>query len=124
MLAWQFSNTLDGIFCLDALRQALSKGRPKIFNTDQGAQFRADAFTTALPAANIQVNMDGRARALENVFCERLWRSVKYESSYLQQYDTVRQLQAGLSDDFDLYNQQRPHQSPAYRTPAQERSVL
>ena len=124
MLAWQLSNTLDGIFCLDALRQALSKGRPKIFNTDQGAQFTADAFSACPPAANIQVNMDGRARALDNVFCERLWRSVKYENIYLQQYDSVRQLQAGLSDDFDLYNHQSPHQSPDYRTPAQERCVL
>ncbi len=124
MLAWQLSNTLDGIFCLDALRQALSKGRPYIFNTDQGAQFTADAFSACPPAANIHVNMDGRARALDNVFCERLWRSVKYENIYLNQYDSVRQMQAGLSDDFDLYNQQRPHQSPAYRTPAQERSVL
>ena len=117
MLAWQLSNTLDGIFCLDALRQALGKGRPNIFNTDQGAQFTADAFTTALLAANIQVSMDGRGRALDNVFCERLWRSVKYENSYLNQYDTVRQLQAGLSDDFDFYNHERPHQRPDYLTP-------
>ena len=109
MIAWQLSNTLDGIFCLDALRQALGKGRPKIFNPDQGAQFAADA--------NIHVNMDGRARALENVFCERLWRSVKYENSYLNQYDSAHQLQAGLSDDFDFYNHVRPHQSPDYRTP-------
>ena len=124
MLAWQLSNTLDGIFCLDALRQALGKGRPKIFNTDQGAQFAAGAFSACLLAANIQLSMDGRARALDNDFCERLWRNVKYENIYLQQYDTVRQLQAGLSDDFDLYNHQSPHQSPDYRTPAQERCVL
>ena len=112
MLAWQLSNTLDGIFCLDALRQALGKGRPKIFNTDRGAQFAADAFSACPPAANIHVNMDGRARALDNVFCERLWRSVKYENIYLNQYDSVRQLQAGLSDDFDFYNHESPHQSP------------
>ena len=124
MLAWQLSNTLNGIFCLDALRQALGKGRPKIFNTDQGAQFMADAFTRCLLAANIQVSMDGRGRALDNVFCERLWRSVKYENSYLQQYDSVRQLQAGLSDDFDFYNHERPHQSPDYRTLAEGRCVL
>ena len=90
VLAWQLSNTLDSRFCLDALRQALSKGRPKIFNTDQGAQFTADAFTACLLAANIQVSMDGRGRALDNVFCERLWRSVKYENIFLNQYDTVR----------------------------------
>ena len=124
MLAWQLSNTLNGIFCLDALRQALGKGRPKIFNTDQGAQFMADAFTRCLLAANIQVSMDGRGRALDNDFCERLWRSVKYENSYLNQYDTVRQLQAGLCDDFDFYNHGRPHQSPDYRTLAEGRCVL
>ena len=102
VLAWQLSNTLDGLFCLDALRQALSKGRPKIFNTDQGAQFTADAFTTALLAANIQVSMDGRGRALDNVFCERLWRSVKYENIYLNQYDTVHEPQTGLTDYFAI----------------------
>ena len=96
VLAWQFSNTLDGGFCLDALRQALVKGRPKIFNTDQGAQFTADAFTACLLAADIRVSMDGRGRALDNVFCERLWRSVKYENIYLNQHDTVRQLLTGL----------------------------
>ncbi|MDE0464593.1 MAG: IS3 family transposase [Caldilineaceae bacterium] len=124
VLAWQLSNTLDGIFCLDALRQALSTGRPKIFNTDQGAQFTADAFTACLLAANIQVSMDGRGRALDNVFCERLWRSVKYENIYLNQYDTVPQLQTGLRAYFDFYNHERPHQSLNYRTPAEEHFVL
>ena len=124
VLAWQLSNTLDGIFCLDALHKALSKGRPKIFNTDQGAQFTADAFTACLLAANIQVSMDGRGRALDNVFCERLWRSVKYENIYLNQYDTVRQLHTGLTNYFDFYNHARPHQSLNYRTPAEEHFVL
>ena len=124
VLAWQLSNTLDGIFCLDALRLALNKGRPKIFNTDQGAQFTADAFTACLLAANIQVSMDGRGRALDNVFCERLWRSVKYENIYLNQYDTVRQLHTGLTNYFDFYNHERPHQSLNYRTPAEEHFVL
>ena len=109
VLAWQLSNTLDGIFCLDALRHALCKGRPQIFNTDQGAQFTADAFITCLQVANIQVSMDGRGRALDNIFCERLWRSVKYENIYLNQYDTVRQLQTGLTAYFDFYNHERPH---------------
>ena len=104
VLAWQLSNTLDGSFCLDVLRQALSTGRPQIFNTDQGAQFTADAFTACLLAANIQVSMDGRGRALDNVFCERLWRSVKYENIYLNQYDTVRQLHVGLTAYFNFYN--------------------
>ena len=124
VLAWQLSNTLDVLFCLDALRQALNKGRPKIFNTDQGAQFTADAFTSCLLAANIQVSMDGRGRALDNVFCERLWRSVKYENIYLNQYDTVRELQTGLCVYFDFYNHERPHQSLNYRTPAEEHFVL
>ena len=124
VLAWQLSNTLDGIFCLDALRQALSAGRPKIFNTDQGAQFTADAFTACLLAANIQVSMDGRGRALDNVFCERLWRSVKYENINLNQYDTVRQLQTSLTAYFDFYNHERPHQSLIYRTPPEEHFVL
>ncbi len=124
VLAWQLSNTLDGLFCLDALRLALCKGQPKIFNTDQGAQFTADAFTTCLLAANIQVSMDGRGRALDNVFCERLWRSVKYENIYLNQYDTVRQLHTGLTNYFDFYNHERPHQSLNYRTPAEEHFVL
>ena len=91
--------------CLAALRHALSKGRPTIFNTDQGAQFTADAFITCLQAANIQVSMDGRGRALDNIFCERLWRSVKYENIYLNQYDSVHQLQDGLEDYFVFYNQ-------------------
>ncbi|MCY3901924.1 MAG: IS3 family transposase [Caldilineaceae bacterium] len=124
VLARQLSNTLDGIFSLDALRQALVKARPKIFNTDQGAQFTADTFTACLLAANIQVSMDGRARALDNVSCERLWRSVKYENIYLNQYDTVRQLHAGLTAYFDFYNHERPHQSLNCRTPAEEHFVL
>ncbi len=109
VLAWRLSNTLDGSFCLDALRQALSTGRPRIFNTDQGAQFTADAFTACLLTANIQVSMDGRGRALDNVFCERLWRSVKYENIYLNQYATLRQLHTGLNAYFDFYNHERLH---------------
>ena len=98
--AWQLSNTLDGIFCLDALRQALSTGRSKIFNTDQGAQFTADAFTACLLSASIQDSMDGRA--LKNVFCERLCRNVKYENIYLQVNDAGHQMQAGLNAYFDF----------------------
>ena len=109
VLAWRLSNTLDGSFCLDALRQALSTGRSRIFNTDQGAQFTADAFTACLLTANIQVSMDGRGRALDNVFCERLWRSVKYENIYLNQYATLRQLHTGLNAYFDFYNHERLH---------------
>ena len=107
-----------------AAARPLRLGRLKIFNTDQGAQFTADAFTACLLAANIQVSMDGRGRALDNVFCERLWRSVKCEIIYPEQHDTVRQLHAGLSAFFDFYNHGRPHQSPEYRTPADEHFVL
>ena len=124
MLTWQLSNTLDSIFCLDALRGALSQDRPKIFNTDQGAQFTPDASTACLLAANIQVSKGWRGRALNNVFCKRLWRSLKYEIIYPNQYDTVRQLHAGLSPYFDFYNHERPHQSPDDRTPAEEHFVL
>ena len=99
-------------------------GGSKIFNTDQGAQFTADAFTACLLAANLQVSMDGRGRALDNVFCGRLRRSFEYENIYLNQYDTVRQLQTRLTAYFDFYNHERPHQSLNYRTPAEEHFVL
>jgi len=118
VLAWQLSNTLDGLFCLDALSLALQQGQPDIFNTDQGVQFTAKAFTDTLEAANIRISMDGRGRAFDNIFIERLWRSVKYEDIYLKEYRTVHALEAGLSDYFYLYNYERPHQSLAYRTPA------
>jgi putative transposase len=119
VLAWQLSNTLDGYFCLDALQQALRAGRPEIFNTDQGVQFTAHEFTGCLETANIQISMDGRGRALDNIFIERLWRSVKYEDIYLKEYATVPELDAGLADYFRFYNYERPHQSLAYRTPAE-----
>jgi len=118
VLAWQLSNTLDGLFCLEALRLALQQGQPEIFNTDQGVQFTASAFTDALEASNIRVSMDGRGRAFDNIFIERLWRSVKYEDIYIKDYPTVPALESGLSDYFYLYNYERPHQSLAYRTPA------
>jgi putative transposase len=110
---------LDGYFCLDALQQALQKGQPEIFNTDQGAQFTADAFTGCLERAGIQISMDGRGRALDNIFIERLWRSVKYEDIYLKDYATVPHLEVGLADYFALYNDERPHQSLDYGTPAE-----
>ena len=118
VLAWQLSNTLDGAFCLAALRRALRDGRPAIFNTDQGVQFTAQAFTAELEAAGIRVSMDGRGRFVDNIFIERLWRTVKYEDIYLKGYETVPALAAGLSDYFQLYNFDRPHQSLGYRTPA------
>lgn len=119
VLAWHLSNTLDGTFCVDTLQQALQCGRPTIFNTDQGAQFTAIAFTTVLEKAAIQISMDGKGRALDNIFIERLWRTVKYEDVYLKRYDSAPALFTGLTAYFAFYNHERPHQSLAYRTPAQ-----
>lgn len=117
VLTWQLSNTLDGRFCLQALAQSLTHSTPEIFNTDQGAQFTARAFTERLENANVRVSMDGRGRALDNVFVERLWRSVKYENIYLHDYATVPQLEAGLHSYFTFYNYERPHQSLGYDVP-------
>jgi putative transposase len=118
VLAWRLSNTLDGLFCLEALRLALEGGRPDIFNTDQGVQFTAQTFTGELEANDIRISMDGRGRVFDNIFIERLWRSVKYEDIYLNDYDSVPALEVGLGRYFNFYNDQRPHQSLAYRTPA------
>jgi putative transposase len=119
VLAWQLSNTLDGYFCDQALQQALARGRPEIFNTDQGAQFTAVSFTAILEAAGIRISMDGRGRALDNIFVERLWRTVKYEDIYLNDYGSVPALITGLTHYFSFYNDERPHQGLAYRTPVQ-----
>lgn len=119
VLSWELSNTLDGRFCLDALHQALLLGAPEIFNTDQGVQFTALTFTGDLEAENIRISMDGRGRALDNIFIERLWRSVKYEDIYLKDYASVPELDTGLGDYFQFYNHDRPHQSLDYRTPAE-----
>jgi putative transposase len=119
VLAWQLSNTLDGLFCLEALRLALQQGRPDLFNTDQGGPFTASGFTGEFEAAQVRISLDGRGRAFDNIFIERLWRSVKYEDLYINEYPTVPALQTGLHDYFQLYNYERPHQSLAYRTPAQ-----
>jgi putative transposase len=118
VLAWRLSNTLDGSFCLDMLEEALSGGRPEVFNSDQGVQFTASAWTTRLQSAGVQVSMDGRGRCLDNVFVERLWRSVKYEEVYLHRYEVVPQLLSGLERYFAYYNEERLHQSLDYRTPA------
>jgi putative transposase len=119
VLAWQLSNTLDGSFCLDTLNQALDHARPEIFNTDQGSQFTAQAFTGRLAEAGIRISMDGRGRALDNIFVERLWRSLKYEDIYLKDYATVLALERGLQDYFYFYNHERPHQSLGYRMPSE-----
>jgi putative transposase len=118
VLAWRLSNTLDGSFCLELLDEALARGRPEVFNTDQGAQFTAEAFTARLVSAGVAVSMDGTGRCLDNVFVERLWRTVKYEDIYLRGYETVPQLSAGLGRYFPFYNEERPHQALGYCTPA------
>jgi putative transposase len=100
VIAWRLSNTLDGSFCLEMLEEALGKGHPEVFNTDQGVQFTASAFTGRLVAAGVQVSVDGRGRCLDNVFVERLWRSVKYEDVYLKRYEGVQELALGLSRYF------------------------
>jgi putative transposase len=119
ILAWELSNTLDGHFCQVALRHALTQGQPQIFNTDQGVQFTAPDFTDILTQADIQISMDGRGRALDNIFIERFWRSLKYEDIYLWNYASVPDLLAGLQRYFTRYNLDRPHQSLDYRTPAE-----
>lgn len=119
VLAWRLSNTLDTDFCLEALEEALTHGKPEIFNSDQGAQFTSKDFTSRLEQAQVKISMDGRGRALDNIFTERLWRTVKYEDIYLKEYATVTELMEGLTAYFTFYNHQRPHQSLDYRTPAE-----
>ena len=118
VLAWTLSNTLETRFCLDALEAALPAGPPEIFNSDQGTQFTSPAFTERLTLAGIRISMDGRGRALDNVFVERLWRTVKYEEVYLHDYAGMGAAWQGLGAYFRFYNEERPHQSLGYRTPA------
>ena len=117
VLEWEVSVTLDGSFCLAALERALMRGQPEIFNTDQGSQFTSQSFTGRLLASGIQISMDGRGRALDNIFVERLWRSVKYEEVYLKDYRTVGEAKQGLRNYFEFYNRERLHQSLGYKTP-------
>ena len=117
VLSWEVSTSLDAGFCCSALDRALRHGRPEIFNTDQGAQFTSEAFTGRLAAENIVISMDGRGRALDNVFVERLWRTVKYEDVYLKDYSDPPDAVRNLGLYFKFYNAQRPHQSLNYLTP-------
>jgi putative transposase len=118
VLSWALSVTMELPFCLEALQGALRRGRPEIFNSDQGAQFTSEKFTGELERRGIAVSMDGRGRCLDNIFIERLWRSLKYEEVYLRDYRLVREAQKGVGDWFRFYNQERPHQSLGYQTPA------
>lgn len=119
VLAWEVSNTLDTGFCLATLERALAQGTPEIFNSDQGVQFTSAAFTTRLAAAGSRISWDGRGRALDNIFVERLWRSLKYEEVYLHDYQTVPEAVSGLGRYFRFYNEERLHQALGYQTPAQ-----
>ena len=118
VLAWRLSNTMDTSFCLDALEDALRKGRPEIFNTDQGAQFTSTAFSDKLETAGVRISMDGCGRWLDNVFVERLWRSLKYEEVHLKAYANGLEARIGIGQWVRFYNERRPHQALGYKTPA------
>mgnify|MGYP002784079004 FL=1 len=118
VLSWRLSNSMDGSFCREALLEALERyGTPEIFNTDQGAQFTSPQFTSILLSHNVRISMDGCGRALDNVFCERLWRSVKYECLYLRVLESVPEVREALIWYFDLHNNRKPHQALKYKTP-------
>ena len=117
VLSWEISNSLDGFFCISALEKALAKGLPEIFNSDQGVQFTSESFTGRLKEGGIRISWDGRGRVWDNIFIERLWRSVKYEEVYLKDYANVPEAIDQLSKYFSFYNTQRPHQALGYRTP-------
>jgi len=117
VLSWRLSNTLTSGFCLEALDEALLRGRPEIFNSDQGSQFTATAFTSRLESCGVAISMDGRGRAIDNVFIERLWRSVKYEEVYLRDYESGWDAEASLAAYFHFYDHERIHQALGYRTP-------
>ena len=119
VISWQISNTLETDFCMEALDRALVTASPEIFNTDQGSQFTSSAFTSRLLSANILISMDGRGRAFDNIFIERLWRSVKYEEVYPKSYQTVTDAVNGIGSYLAVYNYERLHQSLEYRTPAE-----
>ncbi len=124
VLSWRLSNILDADFCIEALEEALTKGKPDIFNTDQGAQFTSEAFTGLLQQHGVRISMDGKGSYNDNLFIERLWRSVKYEEVYLKAYQDGREARIGLGNYFRFYNTERPHQALGYRTPAEVYSVI
>lgn len=117
VVSWRISNSMEHIFCVEALQEALSKGKPEIFNTDQGSQFTSNAFTNELLKNDVKISMDGKGRCLDNIFVERLWRSVKYEYVYLHTIKDGHELFEGLTQYFSFYNTRRLHQSLDYKTP-------
>ena len=119
VLSWRLSNSLEGSFCIEALEEAFEWGCPEIFNTDQGSQFTSGSFVGLVEKHGIRVSMDGKGRALDNVFIERLWRSVKYEEIYLKGYADGHEAERSLDQYFRFYNDERPHQSLGYQTPAE-----
>ena len=119
LLAWRLSNTLETGFCTDALGDALNQGTPDVFNTDQGSQFTSREFTQILRDHSVRISMDGRGRYQDNIFVERLWRTVKYEAVYLKAYANGLEAYRGLRECFRFYNERRPHQALGYRTPAE-----
>ena len=119
VLSWRLSNTLDAGFCIEALEEALRKGRPDIFNTDQGSQFTSEAFTGLLESQGVKISMDGKGGYSDNLFIERLWRTVKYEEVYLKAYQNGRDARVGIGYYFRFYNAERPHQALGYLTPAE-----
>jgi len=124
VISWRLSNTLDDDFCVAALEEALSRGKPEIFNTDQGSQFTGDAFTGLLKANGIRISMDGKGSYNDNLFIERLWRTVKYEEVYLKAYADGREARISLGEYLRFYNTSRPHQSLGYRTPAEVYTIV
>ncbi len=119
VLNWRISTTLEADFCIETLEEALAKGQCEVFNTDQGVQFTTKRFIEPLLAKGIKVSMDGKGRALDNIFVERLWRSVKYEDIYLKDYDSVQSVKVGMDEYFTFYNHQRYHESLGYKRPAE-----
>jgi putative transposase len=119
VLSWSLSVTMEMDFCVEALNRALLRGRPEIFNSDQGSQFTSEKFAGELKSRGVAISMDGRGRCFDNIFIERLWRSLKYEEVYLHDYELVPEARKGIGNWFQFYNHQRPHQSLGYRTPAE-----
>jgi len=117
VISWRISNTMDTAFCIEALQEALESGKPEIFNTDQGSQFTSNEYTKCLLDNGVKISMDGKGRCLDNIFVERLWRSVKYEYVYLNSINDGKELWHGLNDYFTFYNHKRLHQSLHYKTP-------